>query len=118
MRSKCPIATSLGIIGDRWSLVLVRDLMFSSKRRYNELLDSPEGITTNILADRLRKLEAAGVVKREPYQKRPLRYEYALTDKGLDLFEIIAALIRWGGKHDEHSVQFSEAKLAQMDPRR
>jgi DNA-binding HxlR family transcriptional regulator len=117
VRSDCPIATSLELLGDRWSLVIVRDLMFSTKRRYNELLESPEGITTSILASRLKQLEADGIVQRTAYQERPTRYEYSLTEKGLDLFDVLAALIRWGGVHVPEATVIPEEGIAEMDPR-
>lgn len=117
MRSDCPIASSLDLVGDRWSLVIIRDLMFSSKRRYGELLDGPERITTNILANRLDKLTAAGIVSKRAYQKRPPRYEYHLTAKGRDLFDVLRALIEWGGKHVPGAVRISNKRLDAMDPR-
>lgn len=116
-RSNCPIANALDLIGDRWTLVIVRDLMFSSRRRYGELLHGPEGITTNILADRLKRLEAVGILHKSAYQDRPPRYEYALTDKGLDLYDTLCAVIRWGGKHVPGSTVISDESLAAMDPR-
>jgi DNA-binding HxlR family transcriptional regulator len=116
-RSGCPIANSLELLGDRWTLVVVRDLMFSSKRRFGELLEGPEGITTNVLTDRLRRLEAGGVVQKRAYQQRPPRYEYLLTERGEELFEVMRALIRWGSRHLPDNIQFSEERLAAMDPR-
>jgi DNA-binding HxlR family transcriptional regulator len=118
MRSSCPIANSLELVGDRWTLVIIRDLMFSERRRYGELLKGREGITTNILADRLKRLEAAGVLQRNAYQDRPPRYEYVLTSKGKDLFEVLRALIQWGAKHTKGSMRFSDEQLAALDPRR
>jgi DNA-binding HxlR family transcriptional regulator len=118
MRSSCPIANSLDLIGDRWSLVIIRDLMFSSKSRYSELLAGAEGITTNILADRLKRLAAAGIVSKRAYQQRPRRYAYSLTDKGKDLFGVLSALIHWGGKHVKGSHRLSAARLSAMDPRK
>ena len=69
-----PIAGSLDLLGDKWTLVLVRDLV-TGKRRYGEFLDSPEGIATNILAARLREMTDAGLIDKRPYQRRPLRHE-------------------------------------------
>ncbi|HEY9110916.1 MAG TPA: helix-turn-helix domain-containing protein, partial [Rhodanobacteraceae bacterium] len=80
-RSPCAVANSLDLVGDKWSLLVVRDL-FYGKRTYGELADSPEHIPTNILADRLKRLEAAGIISSTPYQQRPVRYAYALTPKG------------------------------------
>lgn len=97
-RSDCPLACALEIWGDRWSLILIRDLYFG-KRRFNELLDSPEGITTNILADRLKRLEQAGVVRRQRYQERPPRFEYSLTAAGKELLPVIREAITWSRGH-------------------
>jgi DNA-binding HxlR family transcriptional regulator len=79
-RSACAIANSLDILGDKWSLLVVRDLLHG-KRTYGELALSPERIPTNILADRLERMERTGIVTRTPYQQRPVRYSYTLTPK-------------------------------------
>jgi DNA-binding HxlR family transcriptional regulator len=97
-RSRCAIANSLDILGDKWSLLVVRDLLFG-KRTYGELADSPERIPTNILADRLRRLEGAGILTATPYQERPVRYAYTLTPKGSALGEVLLAFVRWGKQH-------------------
>ena len=96
-RSPCPIATTLDTLGDRWSLVIVRDMMLG-KKRFAEFLDSPEAITTSVLSDRLAGLEAAGLVERRPYQKRPPRYEYLLTEKGQALLPVLQEICRWANK--------------------
>ena len=98
MRSPCAVASSLDIVGDKWSLLVVRDLLYG-KRTYGELANSPEHIPTNILADRLKRLEAAGIVSSTPYQQRPVRYAYALTPKGRDLGDVLLAFVRWGKRH-------------------
>jgi DNA-binding HxlR family transcriptional regulator len=116
-RSSCPIANSLELIGDRWTLVVIRDLMFSPKCRFGDLVDSPEGITTNILADRLKRLEEGGIVHKRAYQQRPVRYEYILTERGVELYDVLCALIRWGARHAPGSAQIPEDQLAAMDPR-
>jgi DNA-binding HxlR family transcriptional regulator len=97
-RSACAIANTLDLVGDKWSLLVVRDLLHG-KRTYGELSQSPEGIPTNLLADRLKRLEEAGLVTGTPYQERPVRYAYALTDKGADLGPVLLALVRWGKRH-------------------
>jgi DNA-binding HxlR family transcriptional regulator len=97
-RSECPIANALDIVGDKWSLLVVRDLIHG-KMTYGELADSPERIPTNILADRLKRLEAAGLISKSAYQDRPVRYAYALTEKGEALGDILLALVEWGEKH-------------------
>jgi DNA-binding HxlR family transcriptional regulator len=97
-RSICAVANSLDILGDKWSLLVVRDLLHG-KRTYGELADSPEGIPTNILADRLKRLENAGIVTSTPYQERPVRHAYTLTPKGSALGEVLLAFVHWGKQH-------------------
>src|SRR5262245_4891870 len=97
-RSLCPIANALEVVGYKWSLLIVRDL-FRSKRTYGELLNSFEKIPTNILAERLKRLEAAGIIKSSPYQERPVRNAYTLTKKGSELADILQALVKWGMRH-------------------
>ena len=97
-RSDCPVTCVLDILGDKWTLVLVRDL-FTGKHRYNEFMESAEGIPSNILADRLKRLECAGIVKREQYQQRPPRSEYFLTTKGADLQPVLFAMVEWGRQY-------------------
>jgi DNA-binding HxlR family transcriptional regulator len=97
-RSSCAVASTLDLIGDKWSLLVVRDLLHG-RHTYGEILQSPEGIPTNILADRLARLEHAGIIASEAYQDRPVRYAYSLTPKGRDLGEVLLALVRWGRKH-------------------
>lgn len=97
-RSGCPIATTLDCIGDQWSLVIVRDMLLGSKR-FGDFLKSPEGITTNILASRLARMEELGLVEKTPYQERPLRHEYRLTEAGRELTPILQAMCRWANRH-------------------
>ena len=97
-RSSCPAACALDIAGDRWTLLVVRDLL-RGRSTYGELLASDEGIPTNILADRLRRMEERGLIKAVPYQQRPVRFAYSLTRKGLDLGDVLAAVARWGKRH-------------------
>ena len=97
-RSNCAVASTLDIIGDKWSLLVIRDL-FAGKATYGELLAADERVPTNILADRLRRLEEAGIIEKSAYQERPVRFAYALTPKGRDMGEILIAIVRWGKKH-------------------
>jgi len=97
-RSSCAIACTLDIVGDKWSLLVIRDLLHG-KRTFGELLDSPEGIPTNMLADRLKRLEDAGLIVSAPYQERPVRYAYSLSDKGAAMGEVLLAIVRWGKKY-------------------
>jgi DNA-binding HxlR family transcriptional regulator len=106
-RSVCAIANSLDILGDKWSLLVVRDLLHG-KRTYGELALSPERIPTNILADRLKRLESAGIVASTPYQERPVRYAYTLTPKGSALGEVLLALVRWGKQYIPGAVALNQ----------
>ena len=107
-RSVCPIANTLDLVGDKWSLLVVRDLLHG-KRTYGELLDSPERIPTNILADRLRRLKDAGVIASSAYQDRPVRYAYTLTEKGAKLGDILLALVHWGKRHIPGTLTYKES---------
>jgi DNA-binding HxlR family transcriptional regulator len=99
----CPIDFALGIFGDRWTLLVIRDLLFFGKRHFHEIIASQEGIASNILAARLRKLEREGVVSRTADPKNRKQVIYELTAKGLDLLPILLETIRWSGKHDPHT---------------
>jgi DNA-binding HxlR family transcriptional regulator len=98
LRSTCPVAGALDLVGDKWTLLVVRDLL-RGKRRYGDLAASAEHIPTNILADRLRRLEQAGLVERKPYSERPPRYEYRLTRTGKELAPAVRSLAEWGLRH-------------------
>jgi DNA-binding HxlR family transcriptional regulator len=115
-RSPCAIANSLDIVGDKWSLLVVRDL-FHGKRTYGELASSAEGIPTNILADRLIRLEGAGIVTRAAYQQRPVRYDYSLTPKGRDLGDVLLAFVRWGKQHIPGTVALKQVPARKPGPR-
>ena len=97
-RSRCPVSCILEIIGDKWTLLVVRDLLFDN-HMFKDLQSSPEKIPTNILSDRLKRLEASGIVRRELYQERPKRYAYYLTEKGKDLGPIMQSMMVWSNKH-------------------
>jgi DNA-binding HxlR family transcriptional regulator len=97
-RSPCPVANVLDLFGDKWSLLIVRDLMLG-KLRYGEFAQSMEGIPSNILASRLKRLEAAGVVARTVYCAKPVRHQYELTEKGWDLLPVLDAMAAWASKH-------------------
>jgi DNA-binding HxlR family transcriptional regulator len=97
-RSRCAVACTLDLVGDKWSLLVVRDLLRGNVT-YGALQDSPEGIPTNILADRLKRLEQDGLIAKSPYQDHPVRYTYRLTEKGKALGDVLLALVRWGKKH-------------------
>lgn len=102
-RSPCPVTFALDKFGDKWSLLIVRDLMFRNRETYGEFLDNGDGIATNVLADRLKRLESEGVIAktRDPENRR--RIIYHLTDKGLDLAPVLLEMIRWSGKYDSNT---------------
>jgi DNA-binding HxlR family transcriptional regulator len=106
-RSACALANSLDLVGDKWSLLVVRDLLHG-KHTYGELAQSQEGIPTNILADRLKRLESAGIITSTPYQQRPVRYTYTLTPKGSALGEVLLAFVRWGKQHIPGTVAMNQ----------
>ncbi|WP_018278026.1 helix-turn-helix domain-containing protein [Teredinibacter turnerae] len=110
-RSPCPLACALDIVGDRWSLVILRDLMFFEKSVFNDFLTSPEKISTNILTDRLKRLEGLGLIGRSQYQAKPPRYKYELTEFGQTLRPVMAELVRWGQTHLSKQSLLSEAQL-------
>ena len=114
-RSPCPIANALDLLGDKWSLLVIRDLMFTDKRQYGEFLASPEGIPTNILAERLKRLEGYGIISKQPYQERPVRYRYQLTERGHDLRPVLVAMIQWANQHMPDTYQIPSAMLANED---
>jgi DNA-binding HxlR family transcriptional regulator len=96
-REACSVARTVSILGDRWTLLVLRDC-FLKVRRFEDF-QARLGITRHVLADRLRKLVAAGVLERVPYQDHPPRHEYRLTPKGLDLHPVLLALVGWGDRH-------------------
>lgn len=100
-RSGCPLNASVEMLGDRWSLLIIRDMMLLGSRTFKEFLGSYEGIATNILADRLRKLEAYGIIRteRDPSDGRKLIYR--LTPKGMDLAPVLAEMVLWAGRHEK-----------------
>lgn len=104
LRSTCPIACSLDILGDKWTLVVVRDII-SGRHTYTELQQGPERMPTNILAARLKRLEELEIVAKEPYQQNPVRYRYTLTQKGRDLRPVLRELVKWSYKHLPYAVK-------------
>ena len=102
-RSACPIAFGLDLFGDQWTLLIVRDLFFGKDRTFQSFLGGPEGIASNVLADRLERLVKAGIVLRaaDPADRR--RSRFYLTEKGTDLYPVLLEIIRWSGKYDRQS---------------
>lgn len=98
-RSTCPISTALELIGDRWTLLVIRDLMFAGKRRFREFLQSEEGISNSVLADRLSGLMERGLVTRRGDPAHAQKAIYRLTDKGVDLLPVLVAMSEWTQKY-------------------
>src|SRR5690606_2255699 len=99
-RSGCPINLTLEVIGDRWSLLVIRDMIFGNRRHFRELLTrSEEGIASNILADRLRRLVEQGIVTRSDDPTHKQKAIYSLTEKGIELLPVLAAMSSWGLRH-------------------
>jgi len=108
-RSQCPISTALDIFGDKWSLLILRDLIFNNKNTYGEFLKTDEKIATNILADRLVTLEAGGIISKHDHPESKAKVLYKLTEKGVDLIPVLVEIIVWSEKYHDvhpHAVQF------------
>lgn len=100
---RCPVATSLDLVGDRWTLLVIRDLL-RGHTRFNDLRETVEGIPGSVLSDRLKMLEEAGVLMRRFYSDHPPRAEYLLTSKGHALGVVVGALATWGERYAEHDL--------------
>lgn len=100
-RSGCPISIALELLGDAWSLLIVRDLMFKDRRTYNDFLAGGEGIASNILAARLRKLEAANIIEKRRDPEDARRFIYRLSPKGIDLAPVLVELVIWSARHEQ-----------------
>jgi len=102
-RSDCPIAFSLDLFGDRWSLLVVRDLAFKGRNSFGGFLAAGEGIATNVLAERLERLERAGVITKRRDPDKGTRFVYGLTERGIDLVPLLLEMIAWSGRHDRRT---------------
>jgi len=102
IRSDCPISCSLDVIGDKWSLLIIRDVMLRGKMSYSEFLNSEERIATNILVSRLAILEAEKILVKKVAPENKSKYIYSLTQKGADLMPIIIELMDWGAKYNKN----------------
>ena len=100
VRSHCPINFTLEHFGDKWSFLIIRDLMFKGKRHYNEFLEAGEKVSTSVLGDRLKKLEEMGIISKGEDTVKKSRIRYSLTQKGIDLLPILLEMIVWGGLKD------------------
>lgn len=100
-RSECPLNASVEILGDRWSLLIIRDMMLRGFRSYKEFMECYEGIATNILADRLRKLVDYGIITTEPDPGDKRKVIYLLTEKGIDLAPVLTEMVLWAAAHED-----------------
>jgi DNA-binding HxlR family transcriptional regulator len=100
-RSECPLNASVEMLGDRWSLLILRDMMLRGFRTYKEFMECYEGIATNILADRLRKLVAYGIITAEPDPSDGRKVIYSLTAKGIDLAPVLTEMVLWAAAHED-----------------
>jgi DNA-binding HxlR family transcriptional regulator len=100
-RSGCPLNASVEMLGDRWSLLIIRDMMLRGSRSYKEFLECYEGIATNILADRLQKLVAYGIIATEPDPSDGRKVIYLLTSKGIDLAPVLTEMVLWAAAHED-----------------
>jgi DNA-binding HxlR family transcriptional regulator len=100
-RSGCPISIALETLGDTWSLLVVRDLMFKGQETFKDFLQAEEGIASNILADRLQRLEAAGIVNKQADARDRRRFVYRLTQKGIGLAPVMVELVLWSARHEK-----------------
>jgi len=100
-RSECPLNASVEMLGDRWSLLIIRDMMLRGFRTYKEFMECYEGIATNILADRLKKLVAYGIITTEPDPSDGRKLIYSLTAKGIDLAPVLTEMVLWAAGHED-----------------
>lgn len=105
-RSDCPITCTLDLIGDKWTLVVLRDLLFFNKTKFDEFLESPEKISTSVLTDRLHRLERAGLIEKSQYSTHRLRMSYLPTEKGRALEPVLNEIVRWGQRNIENTNVF------------
>lgn len=116
-RSTCPISTALEFVGDRWTLLVVRDLMFAGKRHFREFLQSEEAISTNVLADRLNSLVEGGIVTKTDDPTHAQKAVYSLTEKGLELLPVLVAMSAWSQKHFSKTRRPEAVRLVQGGPK-
>lgn len=115
-RSDCPIGKTLDILGDKWSLLIVRDLVFKGKNTYGDFLNGGEGITTSVLADKLALLECGGIISKRIHPESKAKILYTLTPKGIDLIPVLVEVIEWSEKHHEvHPFATSFVKQLKKD---
>ena len=99
-RSDCPISYSLDLLGDKWAFLILRDIALSDKHFFKDFMDAGEGIATNVLGDRLKMLDEAGIITSRPYELNKTMKYYSLTEKGAELIPLLIELWTWGATHD------------------
>ena len=118
-RSGCPISLTLELLGDRWTLLIIRDLVFAGKRHFREFLQSDEGISSRTLAERLQTLVDEGILTRSDDPTHGLKAIYRLTDAGIDLLPVLATVGAWGSKHrraDDRLARIADELAAAGEP--
>lgn len=114
-RSDCPISCSLDVFGDKWSLLIIRDVMLRGKASYSEFLESEEKIATNILANRLSVLEAEGILSKQVSPANRSKFLYSLTPKGIDLLPVVIEIMDWGAKYNANCPRRELGKKIKKD---
>lgn len=121
-RSDCPISSSLDLLGDRWSLLILRDMIYFGKKTYGEFISSEEGIARNILANRLMRLQEGGIITKIPFSADKRKDEYKLLEPGIDTVAILLDLAEWGVSHRENAqarmewVEYVQSHRAEIVP--
>lgn len=117
-RSDCPISFSLDLFGDKWAILILRDIALADKHFFKDFLEAGEGVATNVLSDRLKMLEEYGIIKSKPYERNKTMKYYSITKKGAELIPVIIELWTWGAKHDPKttvSAQLLEERLSKKE---
>ncbi len=109
-RSDCPISYSLDLLGDKWTMLILRDIGLAGKHFYKDFMEAGEGVATNVLSDRLKMLESYGLIQSKPYEPQKTKKYYSLTEKGEELLPMIKQLWVWGAKYDPEST-VSQAEI-------
>ena len=113
-RSQCPVSSALDIVGDKWSLLVIRDLVFQGKKTFSEFAQSEERIASNILTDRLSRMEQMGILERGGDKTNKKTVIYTLTEKGVDLLPILVEYILWSDKYLHHHISAQARQMAAM----
>jgi len=114
-RSGCPISIALAILGDSWTLLIVRDLMFKGRKAFKDFLEAEEGIASNILTERLQRLKCAGIVLKRRDPKDARRFVYRLTEKGMALAPVLVELVLWSARFEQTDAPPAVVKLMRSD---